>query len=126
MSVVVCPLNVNDSCTFIFNNGANSKDTYVRNCIAAEYPMERSKNIIVCEVSLLVRQMELPVYIYLLYCMSDPFWSPGGPALRANVGGRIGNRVCPAESVFSAGIGSGLSSLPGCDLVSEPQCFAVF
>ena len=79
MSVVVYPLYVNDSCTFIFNNGANSKDTYVRNCIAAEYPIERSKNIIVSKASLLVRQMELPVYIYVylynlfIYCMSDPF-----------------------------------------------------
>ena len=42
-----------------------------------------------------------------------PFWSPGGSALRTNVAGRIENRVSPAESAFSACIGSGSSSLPG-------------
>ena len=30
-----------------------------------------------------------------------------------NIAGRIGNRVSPAESVFSACVGSGLSYLPG-------------
>ena len=59
----------------------------------------------------------LLVCLYILYVR--PFWPLGGPALRANVGGRIGNRVSPAESVFSACIGSGSSSLPGRGLVSE-------
>ena len=79
MSVVVYPIYVNDSCTFIFNNGANSKDTYVRNCIAAEYPLERSKNIIGSEASLLVGQMVLPVYIniYLyIYIVRPTLFGP--------------------------------------------------
>ena len=46
---------------------------------------------------------------------------PGGPALRANVGGPIGNRVSPAESTFLASIGSGSSSLPGRGLLSKPM-----
>ena len=88
-------------------------------------------NIIASEASLLVVQMEPPVYyiylfIIILIVYVRSFWPPGGPALRANVGGWIGNRVSPAESAFSASIGSGLSSLPGCGLVSEPQCVAFF
>ena len=42
------------------------------------------------------------------------FWPPGGPVLHANVAGQIGNSVSPAESAFSACIGLGSSSLPGC------------
>ena len=60
-----------------------------------------------------VVQMVSPVYIYL-YCTTDPFGCvPGGPALRANVAGLIGNRVSLANSAFSACMGSGLNSLPG-------------
>ena len=49
------------------------------------------------------------IYIFILYVR--PFWPLGGPALRANVGGRFGNQVSPTESAFSACIGSGSSSL---------------
>ena len=54
---------------------------------------------------------------------SDRKSLPGGPALRvrANVGGRIGNRVSPAESAFLASIGSGSDSVPGRGLLSEPM-----
>ena len=62
-------------------------------------------------------------FIYLstfIFITSDNYKIYFGTALRANVGGRIGNRVSPAESAFSASFGSGSSRLPGRGLVSEP------
>ena len=43
-------------------------------------------------------------YMYLVSVYVYPFGPrvSGGPALRANVAGRIGNRASPAESAFSA------------------------
>ena len=49
------------------------------------------------------------LYIYNYIYRTSVIFGPAAPALRANVAGRIGNRVSPAESAFSACIGSGSS-----------------
>ena len=57
-------------------------------------------SIIAGEASLLVGQMEPPLYVIIIHIIffllyDRPFWPPGGPALHANVTGQIRNRVSP-------------------------------
>ena len=78
--------------------------------------------IIVSEPSLLVVQMESPVYTFVYIVHPTPL-APGWP--RATRKRRRPDR--PSESAFSACIRSGSSGLlPGLVLVSEPQCAAFF